>query len=449
MSDLRTRLDDLVDDVPTHVAPDVRGAWAAGARRRNRRRAGVVATAAAVLALVSAVAAGVPRVLDPGPTDASPRGGVGSYPTRIDRPQWTRSWSDVHGLGAGLLRSGGTWYVVSPDGALRRMDHAGTQVAPAISPDGRYVAWLDTGYGQAGIEVTDLTTGSTSSHDVGLAGSNSQWIVAEGARMVWSPDSRQVLVPARRRFMMTPPNPAAVVLDVDGRLRSVQERYPSPQHVSVVGWQGPRRLVWLAWRDGSGVPATGLKAIVTDRRGHDPRTVPVTVDGDTGHLATTSASISPDGGTLALGADLAQEGVQIRFYSLTGPTTGHLRGTMPAVVDGAADCPPSWGDELQVPAAESYRDAALVSVNGGVTVLADPRLHVTCSVWATDALTGAPHRGVGGWLFGDSTSWLSWHWRETSEALVGALVLATGLVLLRRRRRGPHASHGSHRPGTP
>lgn len=187
MSDLRTRLDDLVDDVPTHVAPDVRGAWAAGARRRNRRRAGVVATAAAVLALVSAVAAGVPRVLDPGPTDASPRGGVGSYPTRIDRPQWTRSWSDVHGLGAGLLRSGGTWYVVSPDGALRRMDHAGTQVAPAISPDGRYVAWLDTGYGQAGIEVTDLTTGSTSSHDVGLAGSNSQWIVAEGARMVCRP----------------------------------------------------------------------------------------------------------------------------------------------------------------------------------------------------------------------------------------------------------------------
>lgn len=446
MSDLRTRLDDLVDDVPTHVAPDARVAWAAGARRRRRRRLGVVAVAAVAIALVSAVLVSVPQVLEPGPADPPPGGGVGSYPTRIDRPLWTRSWSDVHGLGAGLLRSGDTWYVVSPDGALRRMDHAGTQVAPAISPDGRYVAWLDTGYGQADIEVTDLTTGSTWSHDVGLAGSHSQWVVAEGARMVWSPDSRQVLVPARQRFPLTPPNPAAVVLDVDGGLHDVIERVVSSgtKVDAVVGWAGSGHLVWLSWEQRLRAPATGTRAVVTDRRGRDARGVALAGSGVAGRLTPSSATVSPDGSLLALDA-----GTDVRFYALSGPTAGRERATMPSVSDAAADCPASWSDSLEVPTGPSYRDAALVSINGGTTILADPRLHVTCSVWATDALNGARHRGVGGWLFGDSTSWLSWHWRETSEALVGALILATGLVLLRRRRRGPHPSHGPHRPGTP
>jgi uncharacterized protein (TIGR03382 family) len=59
-----------------------------------------------------------------------------------------------------------------------------------------------------------------------------------------------------------------------------------------------------------------------------------------------------------------------------------------------------------------------------------------CSVWAYDAMRGGEHRGLGGHLFGDRDSWLSWHWRQLSTGAAGVVVVAVlGLVVLMRRRR--------------
>ncbi|HYF73318.1 MAG TPA: hypothetical protein VD864_10895, partial [Nocardioides sp.] len=70
-------------------------------------------------------------------------------------------------------------------------------------------------------------------------------------------------------------------------------------------------------------------------------------------------------------------------------------------------------------------------------VQADPGLHALCATWATDALSGNSHRGVGARVFGTDTGWLSWHWREVLLGVLGACAsrAAFGWFLRRRGRR--------------
>ena len=67
-------------------------------------------------------------------------------------------------------------------------------------------------------------------------------------------------------------------------------------------------------------------------------------------------------------------------------------------------------------------------------VVADPvASKAACSIWATDAIAGDEHRGFTGSVFGTSTSWWSWRWRQLGAGLL-LIVAALGLWWSRAQR---------------
>ncbi len=125
-SDLREPLHDLVSEVPRHVAsPDLAAAaWAAGRRRRLRRR---VASTAVTLTLVALVVGSLlafsvgPRIVQPAGAGASPK--VGGYPQRIVHQWWAPALPARPGPVAGLVYRPSPnlqWDAVSEHGQLWR-----------------------------------------------------------------------------------------------------------------------------------------------------------------------------------------------------------------------------------------------------------------------------------------------------------------------------------------
>lgn len=439
---LHDPLHDLLAEVPSYVVPDAREAWVSGARRRTRRRIGATGLVVLLVLLVSAGIGVLPRPVSVAPVD-QPGGGVDGHPSRIDYPYWTHDLPNRPGPVAGVLsrvHHGSTsveplgWYAVSPTGHLWKLPGSENKYLPALSPDGTQLAYLDTRLGQ-GFEIRHLTTGGTTSISVGVHqdGSREPWRLDAQAPSFWSPDSQQLLVRVA---------PAAGNLErgVDALVYGVGLGTTTPVRLAghgsayPIGWVSDRALAWLVRRPADGAAPDGVDVLVTDVRGRLQRTVRLQIAGDAALSELASAAVS--GHSLALGSQMGRQGDAIRFYSLQGDDFGGTRtGTMPGVHDAAAGCPASWGDRnLQVPASMSDRDAALVSVNGGATILADPRLDLACSLWAEQALDGPAHEGLGGWLFGERTSWLSWHWREVGLSIGGGLAVVGGLLLLRRRR---------------
>lgn len=440
---LHEPLHDLLAEVPSYVVPDARAAWVAGARRRTRRR---VATGGLVvlLVLLAGVGLGVlPRLVPVAPAQQS-GSGVDGHPTRIDYDYWIRDLPDRPGPIAGVLdrlHHGDTsvdplgWYAVSPTGHLWRLPGSENQYLPALSPDGTQLAYLDVRRGQ-GFEIRHLTTGGSTDISVGAPrdGSREPWRLNAQAPSFWSPDSEQLLVRVDPAAGNLSRGVDALVYRV-GLGNTTSVRLAGHESAYPIGWVSDRALAWLERRPAAGGAADTVDVLVTDVRGRLQRTVRLRMAGDAARSDLASATVS--GHSLAVGSQTGRQGDPIRFYSLLWTDFGGTRtATMPGVPDAAAGCPASWGSgNLQVPTSASDRDAVLVSSNGGATVLADPRLGVGCSLWATGALDGPGHAGLGGMLFGHSTSWLSWHWRETALSGVVALVLLGLLVGLRRRRR--------------
>jgi len=435
---LHEPLHDLLAEVPSYVVPDARAAWTAGATRRTRRR---VASGGLVVLLVLLVGAGIgvlPHSLDVAPADQSGGGGHG-HPTRIDYPYWTRDLPDEPGPVAGVLdrvSSRGAsdeplgWYAVSPTGRLWHLPGSNNDLIPALSPDGTQLAYLDTRPGR-GFEIRHLGDGSTIGIDIGAdPASREPWLLDLQSPSFWSPDSSRLLVPVVAARSNHRPGVDALVLDDRGTTEVRQPR--TREAVMPVGWASDSSLAWLAWHETKGT-VDAARVLVTDDRGRLQRTVRLDITPGLGDLSQWAGVVSPDGRTLALGATAQRHRSDIQIYDLA---MGGLRATMPGVPDAADTCLPSWGGgTLQVPTESNDRDAVLRSVNGSSTILADPRLNAGCSLWATGALDGPGHGGLGGTLFGQSTSWLSWHWRETAVAGAGGLVLLALWVGLRRRRR--------------
>jgi hypothetical protein len=432
---LRDPLHDLLSGVPSYVVPDARSAWSTGARRRRRRRVGALAAVVVVVALLAAALGSLPRLPSLQPA-GQPDRGVDGYPTRLEHPFWSSDLPQAPGPLAGVVRRvDGTkrgWYAVSGTGHLWSLPLAAADYPPALSPDGSRLAYLNPRSGQE-LGILDLRTGAWTSTDVGVATNANRlpWRLDRDAASSWSPDGRHLFVPVSA----APGNPQrsvdGLVVAATGGATGVRAPREGSRVVPA-GWVSETRLAWLAWRPGSGSPVAGADLLVTDLRGRLLGSVRLDLDGYFDDFGGWVASVSPNGRVLSIGGSYGRLGDDVLWFSTRD---GTLHATIRAVPDAAPACPSSWGmDTQQVPTSRSQRDSALVSVNGGVTILADPRLGVDCSVWATQALDGDAHEGLGGQLFGERTDWLAWHWREVAAG-AGLAVLLVAMGWWWRRRR--------------
>jgi hypothetical protein len=198
-----------------------------------------------------------------------------------------------------------------------------------------------------------------------------------------------------------------------------------------IGWADGDHLYWRASSaGGSGRPVFVL--VTTTLDGEVTDAVPVPAVRHPGGTSQWTASVSPGGQRVYLrsgGDDLVVD-----------PDTGEVLETLS--VDPPILCSPSWrgqqvletdpgdGGAVALQALRERRDGG--TARTPVAVL-EPGLG-SCLVLTPQALAGGPTSTLTSWLFGTSTSWLSWHLAEMTAGLSGLAVLGAALVWWRRRR---------------
>jgi len=450
-TDLRNRLDDLVAEVPDHVHAESAVAWRMGARRRVRHRLVTGGAVLAVLALAGGVGLAVGPVTDPPPAHGSGETPSLSYPTRIERPLLhTGTLASNAGAIAGVVQRPDGWYAVGQHGQVWHLPGGSERGwLPALSPDGSRLAYV-RGHGDSpDLVMLDLRAGTEKSTGLKPAFPTFRSPLPLHTQMFWSPDSSKLLVP-----VVPGPGqgePTAEVVPVHGTARPLTN--PVQGHVLPAGWYDDETFVWVAWKPGhSGLPVASATAILTNLRGRVTERIPLDMKKVwTDPPTSTSVSVPPGQESLALGTDQGPDLSVWRFH--IGPAPSRPRtGTEvpPSPYGSTAGCPASWaGGTIELPAS-GYPDTILRTIGDeeadpsgyGSTIHADPRLHIGCSVWAADALSGTAYQDLGARIFDDSgrihldtTSWLSWHWRETLILGGMGVVVLSGVVLWVRRRR--------------
>jgi hypothetical protein len=446
LDELRELLDSTVREPARTVHVDAASAWRQGRRRRTANRVAVAAVVVfAVAGGVLALSAGFAGL----PTAVSPAKGSGpvadEHPRRLDHAYWDDGQPRVTGPLAGVVHrsseGGGGWYSVSPAGHLWRVPVTLDWV-PSLSPDGTHLAYMHGGPLDGTYRIVDQVDGTTTTFpEIGTGTSDARveefdrdhrYFYGEQEPAFWSPDGTALLIQIGLNNADAGSDPAAAVLGIDGSFVTI----PLPAGAGAalpVGWVDEHHVAVLTDKDAK--PGDAGLWIVDLRSGLVVRRL--TLEGAAGAngLSQWLGSVSPDGRELATMSDSQS----VRFYSTTGPTAGELTATLP-VGSVAEGCQPSWSStDLYVPTDTTMdgESRVLTRANGGVTVWADPRLHIVCSTWARTALDGPAHDSLGTRLFGDNTNWLSWHWREVASSglLAIALALGVGLVVRRRTRR--------------
>jgi hypothetical protein len=444
-TDLRESLDDLLAEVPDHVSvsdPDT--AWRAGARRRVRRRVTTAGAVVAVLALLSTAGLVGSRIAEVDPAGERGAGaGATSYPARIERPLLrTGTLPDDVGAIAGVVQRPDGWYAVGQRGQVWRiLGGTDTGYLPSVSPDGSRLAYMYAKDHLRQLTLKDLRTGTDETPHLAVANPLARTALALRTQTFWSPDSSRLLVPTINSVGQGEPD--AAVIPMHGSTRAVV--VPHAGRLLAAGWYDDHTLVWVTWkRDPQGGVIVGsATALLTNLHGHVEQRIPLRMKGVwTDPPDSTSVSVSPDGTVLALGTDQGPD-LSVWWFHLRGPLRGYVKSELPpSASTNPSGCPASWSDTIELPGA-GYPDTVLTAAGGGPSIYSDPRLNVSCSVWASAALGGAPYQDLTARVFDDSgriqmgtTSWLSWHWREVVIASgVGAvLFVAVRLVLLRRRR---------------
>jgi hypothetical protein len=444
-TDLRDRLDDLLTEVPHHVRADAATAWRTGARRQMRSRVLVGGGLVGVVVLIAGgLTWGGARIVQTGPADGGGSSGVPArtYPARIERPLLRTGSLPRHvGAIAGVVARPGGWYAVGQRGQLWRLPfRTNTDYLPSVSSNGERLSFVATDEPPSMVTI-DLRTGEPYDDDIGPQIPPNTWHLPRHTQPFWAPDSKRVVVEVAGGVNNDPEIDAAVV-----RPGGLPHGVPGPGGVVsplLAGWYDDDTLVWVKWSKNpeSGTTVGSATAILADLRGNVQRRIPL-------HLGTVwtdlpssaSVSVSPDGGTLALGTDQGSS-LSVWVFHLRGPLRGRVKAELaPSPSANPAGCPASWGDTIELPGS-GYPDTILAAPGGASTIYADPRLHITCSVWSSAALSGTAYRDFTARVFDDSgtlhmgtTSWLSWHWRELVVAAVVGLVAMVVLLVWRRRR---------------
>lgn len=414
MTDLRERLDDLVTDVPPYVVPDVRRAWAAGARRRLGRRIGAGVAVVVLVALAAGLVGVLPRSSDVPPADGEDRG-VDGYPSRIEKPWFLRDLPDRPGPLAAVIdtTTGLEWLAVSADGEVWRVpqEEPIDSFPPVLSDDGRMIGYLT---GHTTYVLRDLVTGEETAFpeitdNAELRADEGTWWLTSQAPGFWSPDGSRLLLPAYPWDDDGDRTAPQLVLARDG---SVEE---ARRWGNAAGWLDDQTLAWVAKRKGQ------VELVVTDDHGTVQRRLPIDVRAP--YPSQWSAALSPDRSQLAL---------------VLSNSTGSL--VTVSTTDGAvlrrehvgapSSCLPVWvGDEPAF--VQTDGEAMVQTVPGRNVMVVDSELGTACVLPAADALEGGRHEVVGDLL---GSTWLSWHWQEVLLGVLGAAAVLTSFAWFLRRR---------------
>lgn len=433
MTDVREPLADLVREVPRHVVPEdlAHTAWAAGRRRRWRRRAALAGASTAVLALLATTVTPVadwPRMVVP----AAPPGGqaVDGYPQRIAHQWWLRDMPGRPGPLAGVLyrRPDGSmspepWIGVSETGRQWRIPskQSDGDNRPTLSNTGRYLGYFPHAH-RGPFVIHDLVTGELTTFEnvvphMGKGKSSYQPHVQTPS--FWSPDDNRLLM-----FGVSGRADEQLLLTRDGDVRYLGgQGHP-------IGWVNNNQVAWL---ERPGKPGNVSAITVTDTRGVQTGTVELPLDRrNARELDQWSGVTKADGSAVAVLVDQGFGDAVLHQFSIAdGRPSAEPRG-----LSGVDDwCQATWAGEAPlVPHVPGDADGRLVGRGGGsdeAVVVTEPGTDARCLVLARDAAAGEPHGG----LFGTSTDAWTWWWRELLLAVAGAAALGSGVRRLLGRGR--------------
>ncbi|WP_243058920.1 hypothetical protein [Nocardioides sp. SR21] len=425
MSELRDPLDDLLTEIPAYVVPDARTAWAAGARRRTRRRLGVVAAVVAVVALVAGAVTWLPRAIEPQPADGE---GVGGYPARVLSPAVDRELPMSSAPLAMVYRRNGHdvsgWWVADAQGRSWEVSQPDVidSYPPSLSPDGTKIAYLANptmfmirDLTEAnGTQFETITDGAMTREDQG------EWWAGSQTPSFWSPDGSRVLV--RASGWSRDDRTTALVLGVDGTLTPLETPgFPA-------GWVDDETVAFVVDRTSEdGDQPAELRLVGTD--GEVERTVALDLPKRVAvWFSQWDVSVSPDGDRLAV-VDSATSGTGAVFVLSVSDGSRLDRSE----TYGGGSCSPSWQGSQPV----VTRTGSLVTAAGEVVTDFDSRLDADCVMAASDALAGERHVGLAQRWFGDG--WLAFHLRDAVAYAIGGLTLIGVVLLLVRRNRRSRA----------
>lgn len=438
---------ELADEVGIPQAPaDAAGmAWRTGRRRVVRRR--VTATAATVLVVLVAAALvwqpHLPQAFEP-----AGRGEVATgHPLRVTKP-WVVGDLPARGKPLAALAltapdhdpySRSSWLSIDVDGNVHALPagQLSDTPMPAVSPDGQLVAYGEKDSGAYVIRnIVDGTRhvvdGLTSVFPSTLDGTwTGPAVVGSQVPAYWSPDGRHLAA----RISRGDGTEALAVISDDGSLTVL----PWSGAPLLAGWVDDARVLALDGDTGTaGTMSPATIEVGTGRRTQLPNLQPERpfVDGE---ISQWSPAVSPDGRRLAMSRGASEDDPFRIAWSSFDLATGVELGSGEYATQEPADVssvrtPLQWrGDDL---AATIPTSAGTVLGPGygpsSATMLVDPRLDAEVLLMAQDALTGPAH----GSLWGHSTAWVAWRWKECLVAVLGLAVL---IALWRRLPRNGQA----------
>ncbi len=420
---LRGAFEDLATEAP-EPGELAASTWAAGRRRRVRRRAGV---AAVCVALVAAVLVAGPRLRhQPPPIGSDPSSGVHSYPQRFGHQGSFDDLPDAPGALAATFTNnnfGDSFTVlVSPTGETWGSVDRGA----VLSPDGTLVLsspfvalGMPADRADGALAVRNLVSGETRTLEA-----MRPYVLATSSPMIWSPDNSSVLVSGRIPRSGTGDVP--LLLDVStGEVRPLGTGVP-------VGFRSALEAVTLR-QPGGPVATTPPTVVTTNIRTGDSTERVLPGSRPIGALRAVTTSLSPNGSTLLVISREEDRYSELRMFDLARGK--ELPPRQVRDWEGAG-CATAWiGDDPVLPTKRlgSQARSILVTADGDKSLVAlHPSNQSFCIQWAADAIAGGPQPA----LFGSWSAWWTWHWQQLAVG-VGALLGGAYLVLRRRRLSRP------------